>query len=610
MCGITGFIDGTKDRAALIDMTNALERRGPDDQGVFFADGVGMGHRRLSIIDLSNRGHQPMFFGNLVIVFNGEIYNYRDIQKELIAKNYVFESESDTEVVLKAFHCWGINCVQKFVGMFAIALYDKVAMELYLIRDRVGVKPLYYAEGNKTIAFSSDLNGINQYLFKKEKSVSNEALSSFLSLGYIVDNSAIYKGVKRVPPGCYLHFKDGQSRLVEYWSIAFAENKEWENRKDDDVLDELEHLIVEAFKYRMVADVPVGVFLSSGVDSSLVAAVLARHYGKIKTFTVGFKDARYDESSDAKKIADYLGTDHKEMILTPEFAFDILDHFYDIYDEPHGDTSCIPTTFVSQLAKESGAKVVLSADGGDELFGGYVRYTEYLNRWGQIARNPKILNATAEKMLRIGGAFFPGRSANRMGRFADIMGADQFSSFYQRIIRNSSVSTLRKLFPQYVEPLQQSNGGDTLLNKMCEWDLKHYLTNNNLIKVDRATMFNSIEGREPFLDHRLIEFAAKLPGRFKIRNGVTKYILKKLLARYLPVALFDLPKRGFSVPLQQWIRKHYNDQLVATLKSPAAMFNRKEVSKLINQRNAGSMANEVLLWYIFSFHLWLQSQNK
>ena len=606
MCGIAGFIDKAKMVADLEKMTACIRRRGPDDSGLFFEDGIALGHRRLSIIDLSDAGHQPMQFQHLISIFNGEIYNYKEVQQDLKKEGYTFSSSSDTEVMMKAFHCWGPECVNRFIGMFAIAIYDKEAKALYLFRDRAGVKPLYYYYKADRIAFGSELRSFKYYLTSEERNaIDQDALSEFLSYGYISRNLSILKDVKKLPPGHYLKFQNGETSLHQYWTVSFRENEAWHSRSEDDLLDELDELVQSAFRYRMVADVPVGVFLSAGVDSSLVTAVLTKHYGQLRTFTIGFREAGFDESSDAKKIAQHLGSIHTEKILTQQDAYDILDKFYDIYDEPHGDNSCVPTTFVSGLAKESGVKVVLSADAGDELFGGYERYTQYIHRWNQLEKMGPAGKATAKQLFKLLAKVSPDKYAERLNRFSDILGRKGFVEFYQAIIRQSSVEELKAVFPRFKDTATTPVNG-TLLSKMSEWDFKRYMVDDILSKVDRATMYHSIEGREPFLDHRLIEFGAQLPDHFKIRNGETKYLLKRLLGRYLPHELYNLPKRGFGAPLQLWIKQHYHHQFNEVLGNTNGLFDKKEISSLLKQYNQQKDINYILLWYLFSFQQWYE----
>ncbi|MBV8686768.1 MAG: asparagine synthase (glutamine-hydrolyzing) [Alphaproteobacteria bacterium] len=604
MCGIAGFIDPSRGQDVLEAMTGAIARRGPDDCGYYLEDGVGLGHRRLSIIDLSPLGHQPMRFERLVTVFNGEIYNYREVAEELVRRGYSFTSSSDTEVVLKAFHCWGPRCVERFIGMFAFALWDEAEKALYLIRDRAGVKPLYYYEKDGRFAFASTLNGLKPFLGADERGdIDPAAVSEFLAHGYISSGLSILSSVAKVPQAHILKFQQGRVTLERYWNVHYAENAEWRERPLDDLVDELEEIVISAFRYRMVADVPVGVFLSAGVDSSLVTAVLSKHYGSLRTFTIGFSEEGYDESADARKIAAYLGTEHKEAVLSSGRGRDILEHFYDIYDEPHGDSSGIATTYVSQLAKENGVKVVLSADAGDELFGGYVRYVEFLNRWEQVRRLGLAGRVGARGAFALAGAVAPGARGETLRRQAGLLADQPFLSFMQRRLHSASAGDLAALFPAYEERLTPPAEGE-LLNQMGEWDFKRYMVDDVLVKVDRATMYHSIEGREPLLDHRLVEFAAQLPAKFKIAGGETKLILKRLLGRYLPRELYTLPKRGFAAPLDQWIRDYYQDHFLEMLDDPAPFFDRKALERLLARYRRGERVNYGLLWFLFSFESW------
>lgn len=604
MCGIAGFVDPGKGMDVLRAMTDAVANRGPDDSGHYLEDGVGLGHRRLSIIDLSPLGHQPMRFESLIMVFNGEIYNYAEVREELAARGYSFTSGSDTEVVLKAFHCWGPRCVERFIGMFAFAMYDEAERALYLIRDRAGVKPLYYCERDGRLAFGSTLKALKPYLSPEQRdSVDPAALSEFLAMGYISSGLSILSAVRKVPQAHIIKFQQGRASFDRYWDVHYKENPDWRERPLDDLVDELEAIAVSAFRYRMVADVPVGVFLSAGVDSSLVTAVLAKHHGRLRTFTIGFDEAGYDESADARKIAAFLGTDHKEAVLTAERGRDILDRFYDIYDEPHGDNSGIATAFVAGLAKENGVKVVLSADAGDELFGGYVRYVEYMRRWEQVRRLGRGGRAAARLAFGAAGLLAPAARAETLRRQADILAEQPFLTFMQRRYATASVRDLRAIYPDYRDRLTPPGDGD-LLAQLSEWDFKRYMVDDVLVKVDRATMHHSIEGREPFLDHRLVDFAAQLPARFKIAGGETKLILKRLLGRYLPSELYELPKRGFAAPLNQWIRDHYRDHFVEMLGDGGGYFDRKETEGLLARYRRGEPVNYGLLWYMFSFLSW------
>ncbi|MFT3676138.1 MAG: asparagine synthase (glutamine-hydrolyzing) [Chitinophagaceae bacterium] len=607
MCGIAGFIDERSNLQDLQDMTRRLSNRGPDDEGYFFQAPVGLGHRRLSIIDLSEGGHQPMHFENLIIVFNGEIYNYKEIRKELETLGYSFLSSSDTEVVLKSFHRWKEKAVERFIGMFAFAIFDKEEQELWLFRDRIGVKPLYYMNAGNRFAFASELKAFRSYLSSDERSqLDTEATSAFFRLGYVSNNRSILKSVRKLPAGHYLRFRNGVATISPYWTVHFEEDKSMLSRKEDDILDELEELVISAFRYRMVADVPVGVFLSAGIDSSLVAAVLSRHHGTIHTFTVGFREKGFDESADAKRIAEFLKTQHTDAILEADKGQEILSRFYDIYDEPHGDNSCVPTTFVSQLARSAGVKVVLSADGGDELFGGYTRYLNYFQQWNRLQQRGSLINKSAAAGLAFARHLMPSDRSYRFDRFRMILQQKRFSDFYQSILRPNSDLELQHLVQGY-QPEYDSVSSIEPYNQMMEWDFHRYMVDNNLVKVDRATMYNSIEGREPFLDHRLIEFAARLPLQYKINGNTTKYLLKKLLGRYLPGELYNLPKRGFSAPLKTWMRNNYEKD-IARIFHPDNFNNpylqRDAVLKFIKRYQEKKAVNMVTLWYLYSFQKW------
>jgi asparagine synthase (glutamine-hydrolysing) len=605
MCGIAGFIDRDKGPEILERMTAAIARRGPDDFGHLYEEGLALGHRRLAIIDLSPLGHQPMAFENLVMVYNGEIYNYREVQAELRALGYDFTSASDSEVLLKAFHRWGPNCVNRFIGMFAIAIYDRTERALYLIRDRAGVKPLYYHWNGERIAFGSELRALRPYLSPEQRGdIDLDALSEFFAYGYVSSGLSILRSVKKLPPAHYLRFADGQVEISRYWDVAFEENAAWNARGEDDLVDELEEIVVSAFKYRMVADVNVGVFLSGGVDSSLVTAVLSKHHGPLSTFTIGFDDPAYDESAPARAIAAHLGTDHHEAVLKAGEAQGILGHFYDIYDEPHGDGSCIPTSFVSGLAKSHGMKVVLSADAGDELFGGYMRYVEFMRRWEQTQKLGPVGRALGRGSARLLAQVAPEGHRGRLNRYGELLGGHDMVHYSQTSLKTAATADFRRILPSFVERTTGGGNGD-LLGQLSEWDFKRYMVDDILVKVDRATMYHSIEGREPFLDHRIVEFAAQLPSRFKMQGGQTKLILKKLLARYLPRALFDLPKRGFAAPLNDWVRDYYQDHFAEVLSAGRSdFFDRGELMKLLDRYRRSLPCNYTLLWYLFSFELW------
>jgi len=618
MCGIAGFIDKTKSLELLKAMTDTLSHRGPDDSGYFLEEGVGLGHRRLSILDLSPRGHQPMSFEHLIVVFNGEIYNFKEIRSELQAKGYTFTSDSDTEVLLKAFHLWGPASVEKFIGMFAFALYDKKKRELFLFRDRIGVKPLYYFWDGRSFAFASELRALKKGL--PALHIDKDALFEYLQFGYISAPRSIFQNVQKLEPAHYLVFAQGRIEKKRYWGLEGALNAPSPAVPDEAKLaDELEALLISAFSYRMVADVPVGVFLSGGIDSSLVSAILQKHYGQIRTFTVGFNEAKYNEAPFAKAVAQHIGTEHTEKILDISLAQRLLPKFVDIYDEPFGDSSGIPTFLVSQVAKEHGMKVVLSADAGDELFCGYDRYWNVRGVGDVLFKVPAPLKRTLGALMgRIKpetlAKFIPARNfAHRYNKLQELLTLDSWQELYEKMIAYFKAGELQELGGRLIATDEKSfvtGEKKDPMQGMMLWDLHRYLPDAILVKVDRATMYNSIEGREPLLDHRLIEFAAKLPFDLKYRQGNSKYILKKVLERYVPRRLFERPKQGFGIPLFEWFsgelgglfRRYLSRERIEA----EGFFNYSYIEKALKSLGTGSPLETNKLWLILVFEMWYE----
>ena len=522
MCGIAGLCDfsNRSSEAVLGRMVNRIRHRGPDDSGSSFRQygdaQVGLGHRRLSIIDLSPMGHQPMNFEDYEIIFNGEIYNYREIRQTLEQYGYHFKSHSDTEVILAGFHKWGMRMLHRFIGMFAFVLFDKKKQRFYLVRDRVGVKPLYYYHHNNVFLFGSELKIFHEHP-GFIKNLNPKGLTNYFQFGYSVCPETIFQFTYQVPPGHYIEFDINTRKLTEtaYWRIEdFYIHKEV--LPEAEILSELESLLVSATDYRMVADVPVGVFLSGGYDSSTVAAMLQKNRTeKIKTFTIGFKDDKFDEAPHAKKVAQYLGTDHIEYYCSVKDAVSLVHEMPFYFDEPYADYSSIPTMLVSELARKE-VTVALSADGGDELFGGY----------------PKYLNALNYKKYR---AFLPEAVAKPLGSIYDFA-SNTFLSNSKSFIKHSSTSNkIHELIKGQsvidfarinVQQFEEKSLEELLLTGRCQQnnlfynnafferfdhldrllllDFKTFLPDDLLVKIDRATMRVSLEGREPLLDHRLI----------------------------------------------------------------------------------------------------------
>jgi asparagine synthase (glutamine-hydrolysing) len=623
MCGITGFIDfnGHTREPVLHSMTDALYHRGPDDGGYFYIHHenqvIGLGHRRLSILDLSANGHQPMMFNNLTITYNGEIYNFNEIRTKLEEKGYRFDSNTDTEVILKAYHCWGIKMLNRFNGMFAFALYDNETQRLTLVRDRAGVKPLYYYFKGGLFLFASELKSFHQHpQFCKE--LNNDGLALFLQYGYILQPHTIYRNCYKLKGGHYLTLDLKNQNIVDipYWDVMDCYRQPKFSISEEEAIDETEKILKSAFEYRMVSDVPVGLFLSGGYDSSTVAAILqANHTEKIKTFTIGFYEKEFNEADSAKKIAGYLGTDHREYYCTQKDVAEILSHLPEIWDEPFGDPSAIPTILVSRLAREK-VTVSLSADGGDEIFGGYNKYTFIGQKRKLINRLPKYSQELFKFILRNPAAGFVAKlggmpnAEGRLKRLSYAWGKDDndMLAILSTDFTDSDLSEYLSIPFNKVSTDFDDRLNSFWLDNFQSVDYKTYQVDDILTKVDRASMSVSLEGREPMLDHRIIEYVARLDPAFKIKNGVKKHLLKQIAYKYIPKKLLDKPKKGFGIPVQKWCRKEIcgflPEYLNKDLLKKEAIFN---VNKVLNLRDAylsGKKVSFSKLWNILMFQMW------
>jgi asparagine synthase (glutamine-hydrolysing) len=562
MCGIAGFysLTGQINQRDLHSMTECLQHRGPDADGFFVNESgtVGLGHRRLSIIDLSNAANQPMISSNdrYVIIFNGEVFNFLEIKKQL---NIQPRTSSDTEIILEAFAQKGVEAVNLFNGMFAIIIYDKKEEALYFFRDRVGVKPLYYFSDGENFAFASEIKSLmlcphvtkNIHLHKG-------AVSTFLYTGYIPGPYTIYDRIRQFPAGHYGVLKNGQFEIAPYW---VAENKIAATVESNlgKAKQQLKELIISSVNYRMISDVPFGTFLSGGIDSSTITAVAQSISEKpVKTFTIGFKEDSYDESIYARKIARYLKTEHHEFIVSENDALELMDKMMTAYDQPYADSSSIPTMLVSKLARKY-VTMTLSGDGGDELFLGYGAYT-----WARRLSNPLVklfhgplafsLSQLSEKYRR-GGGVFNYKTTRRIK--SHIFSQEQYF-FSEQELNNL-------LADKYKTGILLDENFDGLKRKLSPqeeqafFDFKYYLKDDLLTKVDVATMQFSLEARNPLLDYRIVEFALNLNEKLKLKKGTTKYILKQILYEYIPPQYFDRPKWGFAIPLIKWLRNdlHY-----------------------------------------------------
>lgn len=618
MCGITGIASQVpvSDRAWLTAGRDAMRHRGPDDAGEWWSEDcrLGFGHRRLAIIDLSPAGHQPMhdLQGDLCIVFNGEIYNFADLRLELEAKGHAFRSQSDTEVILAAYREWGTECLSRLNGMFAFAIYDGRKRQLFMARDRAGEKPLFYVLANGTLRFASELKGLMADPTLPRR-IDPEALDCYLAMGFVPGDRCMLQGVKKLPPAHALVFnlESGQSRLWRYWQLPELDATAMIGQADEAVLlDELEALLEDAVRRQLVADVPVGVLLSGGVDSSLVTAMAIRATPRVKTFTIRFPGSgEYDETEHARLVARHFSTEHVELDAA-ETTVDLLPILARQFDEPIVDSSMIPTYLVSNLVREH-CTVVLGGDGGDELFGGYGHYSRLLWMQQKFRYIPRILRQflarTGETLLPVG---YRGRNWLQ-GLDVDLnRGLPLIASYFDQATRRQLMSKQYDTWTFVAENIREQciPHEEDLLQRATRMDFENYLAEDILVKVDRTSMLNSLEVRAPLLDYRLIEFAfAKLPSCFKATSMSRKVLLKKLIARLLPPEFDQNRKQGFSIPLGSWLqsgpwKKVFYEVL---LDSSDTFFNRKVVSKLLNGQSRGR-ANSERLFALVLFELWRQ----
>jgi len=650
MCGIAGFIDLQKQTCSdagsslATCMAGKIAHRGPDDFGVWSdaAAGIFLAHRRLSILDLSPAGHQPMMSasGRYAIVFNGEVYNHAELRRDLGANCGLsaWRGHSDTEVMLAALEQWGLRgALDRFVGMFAIALWDRQVRELILVRDRVGEKPLYWGRSGDVILFGSELKALRAHpAFTAE--VDRDALALFLRHSYVPAPYSIYRGVRKVEPGTLVRIRSGSAEpAVEcYWSardVAVAGQQEPWRGSDAEAAAELERLLGQSVALQLVADVPVGAFLSGGIDSSAVVALAqAARSRPIRTFSIGFEEEGYDEAQHAMAVARHLGTDHTELYVSAGEAMAVIPRLPQIYDEPFADSSQIPTFLVAQLARKH-VTVSLSGDGGDELFAGYTRYligsrlgraTSMLPGFARSAVAAGLISITPGGWNRFLGPFLA--LAPRRLHYANI--GDKLHKL-GGVLHSSPAEIYRNLVSHWESPVHVVVGADEPPTRLTHregqpgfssfvergaWlDLVSYLPDDILVKVDRAAMAVSLESRIPLLDHRVIEFAWRLPLNMKLRDGVGKWLLRQVLYRHVPKALFDRPKTGFSIPLNAWLRGVMRDWAEALLDESrlrregffhVGLVREKWQEHLTGQRNWHDW-----LWDVLMFQAWLEAQH-
>ena len=629
MCGITGFIDLKKTSSEVIleKMTTTLHHRGPDGSGTVLLNSefgqVGFGHRRLAIIDLTETGKQPMQFNNLWICFNGEIYNYAEIKSELSLLGHSFIGHSDTEMILHAYSQWGKKCLEKFIGMFAIVIYDTLKQTIFCARDRAGIKPFFYYLKDGLFLFASELKAFHEHP-RFQKTLNLNAVAAFMQYGNIPTPHCIFEDCHKLQPGHILEFSLSTLKIEseEYWNVYDAYNKPKSILSFEEAKEETEKILQSACEYRMVADVPVGVFLSGGYDSACVTALLQKdRTEKLKTFTIAVPDIGLNEAPYAKDVAKYLGTDHTEIECTQKDATDLIKDLPYYYDEPFADSSAIPTTLVSIMARKH-VTVALSADAGDEVFAGYNRY-DYLMRYGKkMEQLPGFVRKTmAGIMEMIPSEKIPvlKNKYNFHNRYEKLKGilrnpsseqimlslSQQYTDEQLKSIMKSS--DLKKLATAYTSQELQSKFSSPL-SYMMAIDYQTYLVDDILQKVDRATMTASLEGREPFLDHRVIEWAACLPDDFKYHKGEKKYILKEIVHQYIPKEMMDRPKMGFAIPIAHWLqndlRELVEEQLDEKKIKEQGIFKWEFVLKLKTDFFNGKKEFDVKLWYLLMFQMW------
>ncbi|MDR0701122.1 MAG: asparagine synthase (glutamine-hydrolyzing) [Azoarcus sp.] len=653
MCGLTGYWRPEKRESSALAMealarrmASTLVHRGPDDEGVWADEnaGIALAHRRLSILDLSPQGHQPMHSacGRHVLVFNGEIYNFAELRDELekSGKAPAWCGHSDTEVMLAAFAAWGVEtALKKFTGMFALALWDKKKRILTLARDRLGEKPLYYGWQNNVFLFASELKALRVHpAFQSE--IDRNALTLFLRYSYIPAPYSIYRGISKLMPGAYLSLSAGKKDvwIESYWSLKAVAETGYEHPfagPEEEAIEMLECLLKQSIQNQRVADVPLGAFLSGGVDSSTVVALMqAQSIRPVKTFTIGFHEAAYDEATYAKAVAQRLGTEHTELYVSPRDALDVIPALPRIYDEPFSDSSQIPTFLVSRLAR-SQVTVSLSGDGGDELFAGYNRHFLASPLWRRLGWMPRTVRSTlASASTRVTpehwDVFFRGFNRLLPRRLCFTHPGDKLHKAAKILVSETPEELYLELVSHWKIPAQLVRNGEEPQNvltdparqaalpdfeaRMMYLDALTYLPDDILVKVDRAAMAVGLETRVPMLDHRLVEFAWRLPLHMKIRKGQGKWLLRQALYRHVPEKLLERPKMGFGVPIDRWLRgplKEWGEALLAPKRlDREGFFHPAPITQKWREHQTGQRNWSYHLWDVLMFQAWHEHQER
>lgn len=617
MCGITGKInfDHSKDidDHELKQMTDVIYHRGPDDEGFYINKNVGLGFRRLSIIDL-HTGHQPLANedDSVWIVFNGEIYNYRELQEDLISKGHVFKTKSDTETIVHLYEQYGVDCVKHLRGMFAFSIWDNNKKQLFCARDRFGIKPYYYYTDHEKFVFGSEIKAI---LKSKDidKTLSYDAINSYFAFGYITSDLAIYKNIKKLQPAHYLllSLKDKPTITInKYWEINFEPDF---SKTEDQWAAEIEESLSESVKIHMVSDVPLGAFLSGGIDSSSVVAMMAKNSSNpIETFSIGFKEEKFSELKYAKEIAQKYGCNHHEQIIEPE-SISLLPKLVRAYDEPFADSSAVPTYYVTKFAREY-VTVALSGDGGDELFAGYDIYI-YLKKiykyssafptfnkffWGNINK------LIPQKVSGKGATYFLAKNKNMLGAHLCIWPREE----RQKLIRNNEIFRFKNTPERYKESVLRNSNSKDFISNLQYLDMQTYMIDDILTKVDRASMMNSLEVRVPMLDHKFAELSFKIPSSMKLKGNEQKHIFRQSMKNYLPDNILNRPKVGFSVPLTLWFKNELEDYVNDTLLSDnpllAQYLDKNYVRSMVADNKDGMRDFSARIWSLLCFEEWLK----
>jgi asparagine synthase (glutamine-hydrolysing) len=605
VCGIAGIV-GQANYEGVASALRTIQSRGPDGSSVIQLEGAALGQARLAIIDLSDAGRQPFTSGcgRYVITFNGEIYNFQDIRKQL-GNALSWRSESDTEVLLNAYIAWGSDALQKLHGMFAFAVWDKHERSLFIARDRMGVKPCYYHHEGNTFAFASRPRAIFEMLPTLSRDIDQQALRYYLEAGYVPGPHSIYRTIRKLPPAHYLIVQDGNVEMTCYWSSARTKiDTTLERRDERSMLEELDEIVNRSVRLRMVSDVPIGVFLSGGIDSSLVAAYVCKNADTmVQTFTIGFDDPRYDESNHAAAVAKHLGTRHHQQLLTPNDLLNLMPTYMQEYDEPFFDYSAFPTMAVSKFARAH-VKVSLSADGGDEIFGGY-HYYRIAQRLEAIYSIPASLRSSAGRML---GAFSSHNARllasainkpNGIAAFAFMRGVIKDNHAIMSADLYNNTKSLASLFETRAAAFAE---GLSAAERAMRLDCAFTLADDYLQKVDVASMAFSLEAREPLLDHALVEWGTRLPLSWKIRGATNKYLLRQLAYRHIPREIIDRPKQGFGLPMGSWLRqelKSWADDLLQDKDTIGSLgINNDKVQDLWREHLTEKRDHHTILWTI------------